>query len=342
MNTSAHKTSAELQREIDEERDRIGDKIDAIQNRLSPGQIIDELLTYGKKSGGAEYLNNLGNAVKTNPLPVALMGASMVWLMAQNGQTKSEPDADLPDAEVYPLYPVRGTVRRIGPPEGEGNSRYSHFSDESGKRLRALTDDAGHRAGHFVDEAGKTYRGFMDASGRQVDHILDEGGKALDTATGWASSTWRRIKSGAGHMGASASSAAGSAGDRMSSAGADMRQRSIEINDALMRQFRDQPLIGGALAFAVGAAIGAALPSTETEDSAVGETADKFKKDASNSFSKAVDKGSEVASEKFGAAANAASEGYQAARDEFKADQDPAKPGTTNPAGAGGGFSRTS
>ena len=340
MNNSAHKSSAELQREIDEERNRIGSRIDAIQDRLSPGQLIDELLNYGKKSGGAEYLHNLGTAMKTNPVPVALMGASMVWLMAQqNTGSRHESDTDPYDTEVYPLYPARGTVRRLGPPQGDGDARYSHFSDDSGKRLRALTDAAGHRAGHFVDEAGQTYRGFMDAGGRQVDQILDESGKALDTASGWASSTWRKVKSASSQMGAGASSAASSAGEGMASAGADMRQRSMEINDALMRQFRDQPLVGGALAFAVGAAIGAALPSTETEDAAVGETADKVRKAAAENTSRAVDKGSEMASEKLAAASAAASEGYQAARDEFKSES--AKSGTANRKHDGGDSRRT-
>lgn len=159
METSNEKTSADLQREIDQDRQRIGDRIDAIQERMSPGQLVDEVLAYAKGSGGGEYVSNLGQALKANPLPVALMGVSLAWLMAK-GNPASPPADHLAEPE-YPLYPANGPVRRIGPPETENGTRYSHFADSSGNRLKALTDESGHRAGHFIDEAGKTYRGLQ-------------------------------------------------------------------------------------------------------------------------------------------------------------------------------------
>jgi hypothetical protein len=45
---STEKTASELQREIDVDRQRIGDRIEAIQERMSPGQLIDEVLAYAK------------------------------------------------------------------------------------------------------------------------------------------------------------------------------------------------------------------------------------------------------------------------------------------------------
>lgn len=200
MGTASEKTSADLQREIDQDRQRIGQRIDAIQERMSPGQLVDEAIAYAKGSGGGEYLSNLGNALKTNPLPVALMGVSLAWLMAKG---TGSPDAHRSshDASDYPLYVSNGPVRRIGPPEHENGHRYSHFADSSGKRLKALTDERGHRAGHFVDEAGQPYRGFADASGKFITHISDETGAAFDTASGWISDKWVQAKSATSHAG---------------------------------------------------------------------------------------------------------------------------------------------
>jgi hypothetical protein len=42
MDNVHEKTSADLQREIDQDRERIGQRIDAIQERMSPGQLVDE------------------------------------------------------------------------------------------------------------------------------------------------------------------------------------------------------------------------------------------------------------------------------------------------------------
>lgn len=63
-------------------------------------------------------MSNLGHALKANPLPVALMGVSLAWLMAKQGDASSTPTESGPGFESrYPLYQVHGTVRRIGPPE---------------------------------------------------------------------------------------------------------------------------------------------------------------------------------------------------------------------------------
>lgn len=142
MENSMEKTSAELQREIDQDRRRIGDRIDAIQERMSPGQLVDEVIAYAKGSGGGEYVSNLGHALKANPLPVALMGVSLAWLMAKGSSSSGETATWREDPE-YPLYPATGQVRRIGPPAMENGARYSHFADESGRRLKALTDETG-------------------------------------------------------------------------------------------------------------------------------------------------------------------------------------------------------
>src|SRR5690606_27178729 len=89
-NENEHKTAAELQREIEIQRSRVEHTIDQIQEKLSPGQLVDELLAY-TKGGGGEFVASLQRNVVSNPLPVALLGVSLAWLMAKpasasNGQ----------------------------------------------------------------------------------------------------------------------------------------------------------------------------------------------------------------------------------------------------------------
>ena len=315
MENSRERTSADIQREIDADRQRIGSRIDAIQERMSPGQLIDEVMAYAKGSGGGEYVSNLGQTVKTNPIPVALMGVGLAWLMAKQGTTANPAPAPTTHARVYPLYPVDGPVRRLGPPETVGGSRYSHFGDNSGKRLRALTDETGNRAGHFIDEAGKTYRGFADASGKQIEHIADETGAALDKASGWASDTWSQIKESATSIGNKVSDTAASLSRSSSSAGSSAQEQVGRLNDAILKQFRDQPLVGGALAFAVGAAIGAALPHTEQEDALLGNAADATKEAVSAQASALADQGKEIASDAYDKAVAVASDIHDAVKD---------------------------
>ncbi|CAN7699994.1 DUF3618 domain-containing protein [Rhizobium sp. LjRoot98] len=323
------KTSADLQREIDRDRERIGQRIDAIQERMSPGQLVDEVIAYAKGSGGAEYVNNLGHALKNNPLPVALMGVSLAWLMAK-GSTSTEANAAPSQVSDYPLYQANGPVRRLGPPEYEFGSRYSHFSDNSGKRLRALTDEAGRRAGHFVDEAGTTYRGFADASGKQIDHIMDETGAAFDAASGWLSEKWEQTKNTVSSIGTAASDTAHSMSDRASSTASSVRGQTDKLNEMILTQFRDQPLVGGALAFAVGAAIGAALPHTEVEDKLVGDAADSTKEMVSAEARVGMEKTKEMASDLSAKVVDAASTAHDDLRDRVVEEVDALRQGSSD------------
>ncbi|RFB85483.1 nutrient deprivation-induced protein [Rhizobium leguminosarum bv. trifolii] len=320
METSTDKTSAELQREIEQDRQRLGNRIDAIQERMSPGQLVDEVLAYARNSEGSEFVGNLGRALKENPLPVALMGVSLAWLMAKGAPSSTTASAST--EPEYPLYPVQGPVRRLGPPTSIGGVRYSHFGDGSGQKLKALTDETGRRAGHFVDETGKTYHGFVDASGKQVNQILDETGAMFDAASGWAAEKWEQAKTTAQGLADSAAGAASSLTGRTSSAATDLQDQTAKLNTMILTQFRDQPLVGGALAFAVGAAIGAALPSTETEDELAGEASDAAKEALGAETAELVDRGKAVASDVYERAVEVASEAHDEIKDRVSSEVD--------------------
>lgn len=300
--TSDNSRSAEIEQEIAQDRRRIEERLDAIQQRMSPGQLVDEGLAYLKSSGGGEYASNFGAAIKNNPIPLALMGISLAWLMA--GPKTSVASYAQSSEETYPLATTTGDLRRIGPPEAEGDAHYSHFSDAGGSRFKALTDKTGRRAGHFIDASGKTYRGFADATGRQIHDIRDEAGNLFDDASGWVSDTWQSI-----------TESAGKARQQLSGASSSATDMGSQLNEAVLKHFKDQPLVGGALAFALGAAIGAALPHTQTEDDALGETSDRLKDTVSAGVSKTVDRVGEAAADVYQKAVNVASDVHDAARD---------------------------
>ena len=322
--TSENSSSAQLEREIEQDRRRIEERMDAIQQRMSPGQMVDEALAYAKSSGGGEYVANLGNALKNNPIPMALMGVSLAWLMAGPKQTTSSYASDVEETH-YPLAPVQGQIRRTGPVQSDGGSRYSHFADSSGKRFKALTDETGRRAGHFMDDSGKTFRGFADASGQQISDIRDEAGKLFEDASGWISKTWQQMTGSAGNMGQAAMGAGRSSLDAGS-----------RLNDSILKHFQDQPLVGGALAFAVGAAIGAALPHTRQEDEAVGAMADDLKSKISEEASKTMDKAEGLATEALDKAVTVASEVHDIARERIAEEAKTLKGGTEGKAQPGG------
>src|SRR3954465_5580220 len=80
---NGQKTSADLEREVSEQRDRVEARIGEIKERLSPGQLVDELLSYSK-DGGGKFASNLGQQLTANPLPAALIGVGVAWLIGSN------------------------------------------------------------------------------------------------------------------------------------------------------------------------------------------------------------------------------------------------------------------
>ena len=75
------KSAAEIEREVREERAHVEQTLDAIQDRLSPGQLVDQAVTYIRTSGGSDFVRNLGDSVRQNPIPIALVGVGLAWMM---------------------------------------------------------------------------------------------------------------------------------------------------------------------------------------------------------------------------------------------------------------------
>ena len=332
------KTSAELQREIELQRSRVENTIDQIQEKLSPGQLVDELLAY-TKGGGGEFVASLQRNVVSNPLPVALLGVSLAWLMAKPSPKATDepstirsdrhwddsinrrrgytgPSEDTDEYEDYPVTIISGEgLRRVGnSSDGQGRT-YSDFADDAGKKFKALADETGNRAGHFIDEAGNRYKGFTNAAGEQVTHFRDEAGNLLDEASGWASHTWQMVRQKMHDARDTIASAAEMGRERSAQAGDAMRSQMDSLNQTILNQFRDQPLVGGALAFALGAALGATLPHTEQEDAVLGEASDAVKEKVGEAAGDLYEQGKDKASELYASAAEKAGELYQQARE---------------------------
>ena len=308
-------SAAEIQRDIDEDRERIEKRLDDIQNRLSPGQLVDEALAYLKGSGGAEYLTNLGTAVKGNPIPMAMMGVSLAWLMAGNSTVVSPRSSA--STKIRPYATVTGEVWRIDTPE-DTDGRYAHFADDAGKRFKALRSSAGKRAGDFMDETGNTYRGFADSAGNRISAIKEQTGALWDDAAEWLSETWDDVSDAASDLSDRTAKHARSLGEKTQSAGESIRNQTGALQETIITHFRDQPLVGGALAFAVGAALGASLPNTEVENRALGEASDQVKEKVSDTAGEVIAKGRDAAAIAYDQAIEVADEAYDAAAERLK------------------------
>jgi hypothetical protein len=88
MRHNGQRSPQEIEQEIARTRGDMDATLSALEQRLTPGQLVDQGLDYLKRSGPKEFVSNLGDSAKQNPLPVALVGIGLAWLMATGNRSQ--------------------------------------------------------------------------------------------------------------------------------------------------------------------------------------------------------------------------------------------------------------
>jgi hypothetical protein len=247
--------SERLEREADQTRAELLGTLQELRRRMTPGQVVDQLVDYARDSGGGAFFRNLGRQVADNPLPLTLMGASLAWLMVSGSRPAARQGAaaalgeDVADAGREATAAMGDAARRVSTGAREGASRIGDAAAGAtasiGERASALYGNAASRAGHAADAIGSS----ASTVGRQV---------------------------------------------------------SARSHD-LIELCREQPLVLAGIGIAVGAAIGAMLPSTEAENRLLGEASDKLKQRTRDMAGEQYDKAKTVAATAAAAASEEAS-----------------------------------
>src|SRR5437879_5738271 len=74
-------TAQEYEREAKATRHRLARSLDELNDRLTPGQVFDEVLTYARGGSGTFY-RALSNAARDNPVPSLLIGAGCLLFLS--------------------------------------------------------------------------------------------------------------------------------------------------------------------------------------------------------------------------------------------------------------------
>ena len=272
-----------LEREAESQRASLDSTFDAIRNRLSVGQIVDELTGYLKEGQGADAVKNLGRQVRDNPLAVGLVGAGLAWLFMGNG-TRAEP-ADRLQYAGYPRGNGSGSLHR-----SPQDMQPAAGSAGSGVATRAA--DA---AGTATDAAADAFTGGAEA--------LKNAGRSMSDTAGAA---WESTVGGMHDASAAGADAGSSVMEGARAAGRRAYRSGARVQRSIGSLIQDEPLVFGAVALAVGAAVGAMLPATRTEDEWMGETRDQLRDEAYSRGQEGLEQATSVAEKAYEAARDAA------------------------------------
>jgi hypothetical protein len=296
------RSSEQLEHESEQTRLRVAETLEELRGRLSPGQVVDQLVDYAREGSAAEFVRNLGHEVRRNPLPVTLIGAGIGWLMMANGRSLRDAGwrADRSGAQGIAGAPWQGDGRR---------ARGGGFFSRLRARGHAAMDDLQGTA-ETAGEMGKTsFARVADGAGGAADAIGDSARTIGSTVADTAREASGQLSGAARYAASTAASARdtaaqGSAALYEAATGAahgvgDSAARIGRNAGAVTRSFADfcaeQPLVIAGLGLALGAAVGAALPSSETEDRLIGETSDALKESAQEQASELYQKAHTVA-----------------------------------------------
>ena len=273
-------TSDDIELQLEKDRAGLTDTLDDLRERFSMDGIIRQAADQFREHGG-DIGASVSRAVKDNPMALALTGVGLAWLIfgdtsgaRHRSERGSARDTD-PDRRRHWTRNGNGAMSdaRNGGFSPDASAAGSY--DSRSGMTRGL--DGGADIPNWAREADETPGGqASNASGG-----LRRGAQNAATATrDRAAGMWDRLAEGAEHL-------SDEGRDRVIAA----RQRVHEARDSAMAagrrgqerafdMFEEQPLIAGALALAVGAAIGAALPRTEFEDDHFGAQSDELIREA--------------------------------------------------------------
>ena len=167
--------------------------------------------------------------------------------------------------------------------DDRGRSDAQGISSRVGDAVSGARDAVSNAAGSVSDAASSAASSVSDASAGLADKARGLAQSAAETVQDYASSATSRAQALYDRLSEGTENLSDEARQRVMAA----RERALDVRDAAMDYTRqgatrardlieDQPLIGAAIALAVGAAIGAALPRSRMEDEYFGERSDEL------------------------------------------------------------------
>lgn len=236
-----------IRREIRRTRGEMDDTVDELVERLSVGNLVDEVWHRLRRSGSG---GGVGTVLRDHPVPLALMGLGLGWMAVEQATGHSmSPSADDDEPRLAP---------RTRRPAGTLPSR-THDGDGMGYALEADEEDNSDGLKEKVSDAtDRVKRKASDLAGTVSDTTSELSDRVSDTTS---------------NLSHRASEKASQVASSLEDAGRKARR-------GMQHMLDENPLALGSILFGLGLASGLSLPSTRFEDRRVGDTADHLKEEA--------------------------------------------------------------
>jgi ElaB/YqjD/DUF883 family membrane-anchored ribosome-binding protein len=319
--TETHtKSSEEIRADIANKRSEMGNKLDAIQDQFRPEHIrqqaqetIRDVVDDGVQSlrdyvndHSSEIGSSLARSVKKHPVPAALVGIGLGWLLIDSlgGDSDSDYQRNYRERQYYSGEgrPRRSAEYGYGYQEFERAQKYGleGYPEEYVDEMNGNTSrrDVDYQAGRYGAETYEgrttgarrttgTYSGeASDTDHGVVENIQDAAQNAAQSVQEGAQTVANRVQNQVENIVDSAQHYSQQASRQtqrhVNQWGNEAQYRADRARYGAQRAGRqayhsieDNPLTFGAVALGIGVAIGLALPETRQEDRWLGDTRDR-------------------------------------------------------------------
>ncbi len=225
-----------IEADLDQSRHRLNDTLNALGNKLSPGQMVDEVLGLAQGQAG-QFAAKLGSQVRDNPMPTILIAAGIAWLMLDNRHGASGENLTADDwrheRRYRSLEEARWSTPRMINESDEAYEERIHAAYAKALDLKQMAGEAAH---DFKERVAMSVNGARQAAASVRERMAGAVSKVADGVHDQA----LRI------------------GDKVSG-----------VRDGAVDFYQDTPLAAGAIALAVGALLGSATPLSDPERNAL-------------------------------------------------------------------------
>ena len=177
-----NKSAAEVEQEVEASRGQLDRTVEALKDKMSPGQLFDE---FSSSLGGAgdKILSKFLDQAMENPMPLAVMGVGLAWLMM--GKTGGGvPAGDY--GYQNPASPTLGARRSNGAGHASVVDKVTDTAQSAAAAVGDVAASAKDKVTHLAADASDSLSSLGDKVGSTTAAAADKaaqyGAKARDTA----------------------------------------------------------------------------------------------------------------------------------------------------------------
>lgn len=246
-----------------------------------------EKMANNLREGSRDASTSLVGMIKENPIPAALVGFGLAWLFFGKLSNNSSSSTGWREDQSY--SGDRDQRMGYGYDQEQYNNRYEgRYQDRYEGRYRV--DMGGMQQGGMRDRMSNAASGVASGVSDAASNVASGVSDAASNVASGVSEAADNVKYKAGEF-------VNSAQERVGMVGQQIKGGTREVANKSQTLMQENPLMAGAVALALGAAVGLMLPVTERENQLMGEARDKFMDRAGGVVHETVDKAQRVVSE---------------------------------------------